>query len=176
MLTRLAAALAAAALLVALPARAQSSWNGEWVDPHGVGLGVAAGVAVPNGTPDFQAALNWGFFVDIPILNSFHITPSTLLYQLRDQNGVGSRATDVSLNFKFTVPLGRIDVFAGVTAGLTSTESIDPHAGVLAGLTVHLLPNLGVFAQVNYKYIIRDDNVGGNVRDLQLYAGPLFRF
>ena len=50
------------------------------------------------------------------------------------------------------------------------------HAGILAGISINLFPNLDIFAQANYKFIIRDDNVGGNVRDLQVYAGPLFKF
>ena len=161
--------LAAAAVVWTLAGAARA-------DNRTVGLGVAAGVAVPNGKPDFSASLNWGFYVDIPLLSTFHITPSTLLYKLRDSSGAGSSATDVSLNFKFVIPLGPIGIFAGVTAGLTSTQSIDPHAGVLAGLSIGLLPNLDVFAQANYKFIIRDDNAGGNVRDLQIYAGPLFHF
>src|SRR4051812_12951427 len=95
----LAAATAVLALAFTAPARA---------DSRTVGLGVAAGVAVPNGKPDFAASMNWGFFVDIPLLNTFHITPSTMLYKLRDSTGAGSSATDVSLNFKFVIPLGPI--------------------------------------------------------------------
>lgn len=164
-------------LLTGSAARADQTWNGEWTDPHGVGLGIAAGANIPsNGNIDFKASPNWGFFVDIPLLDSFHITPSTLLYKLRDQNGNGSSATDVSLNFKFNIPLHRLDIFAGITAGITSTVSIDPHVGVLAGVTFRLLPNLGLFAQLNYKYILRDENVGGNISDFQIYAGPMFRF
>ena len=157
-------------MLFANPAAAQTA------QAHGVGLGVAAGVDVPNGTPDFQASPNWGFYVDIPLIQTFHITPSTMLYKLRDANGVGSSATDVSLNFKFIIPLGPMDVFFGATFGLTSTESIDPHAGALAGIDFDLISNIAIFVQANYKYVIRDDNVGGNVRNLQLYAGPLFKF
>jgi hypothetical protein len=158
------------ASMLPVPAFAQFS------QARGVGLGVAAGVSVPNGTPDFQSSLNWGFYVDIPLLYTFHITPSTMLYKLRDSAGVGSSATDVSVNFKFIVPLGPVAPFFGVTAGLTSTLSIDPHAGILAGVALRALPNVDLFGQVNYKVILRDGNAGGNVRDLQISAGPLFKF
>lgn len=139
-------------------------------EARGVGLGVAAGVAVPDGGDvDFDAAFNWGFFVDIPLISTFHITPSTLLYNF---NGVD--ATDVSLNFKFMIPLGLMELFVGVMAGLTSSAVLDPHAGVLAGASINLLANVDIFAQANYKFVLRDDDT--TVRDLQIYAGPLFRF
>jgi hypothetical protein len=167
MRTKPAAAFLTTALAAALFS-APTSAHAE-----GVGLGAGVGVAVPHeGAVDFNAALNWGFFVDIPLLYTFHITPSTLLYEFaNDTNSV--RATDVSLNFKFIIPLGPLSVFAGLTGGLTSTNNLDPHAGVLGGLSINLISNLDVFAQVNYKIIIRED---ANVRNLDIFAGPLFRF
>jgi hypothetical protein len=173
---RISLAISAALLTSALSTTALA-------DGRGVGLGVGAGVAVPTSSgsslakPDFKAALNWGFFVDIPLLYTFHITPSTLLYRLKDsKTDTSAAATDVSLNFKFIVPVGPIELFGGVTAGLTSSTKVDPHAGILAGFGFSILPNLEIFAQANYKFILRDDDVGGNVRDLQIYAGPLFKF
>jgi hypothetical protein len=157
--------------------------SSAFAQARGVGLGVGAGVAVPSASgsdlvhPDFKAGFNWGFFVDIPLLYTFHITPSTLVYKMVDNTGAATtQATDVSLNFKFIIPIGIIEPFAGVTAGLTSTNHIDPHAGLLAGVGVGILPNLEIFAQVNYKFIIRDNDVGGNVKNLQIWAGPLYKF
>jgi hypothetical protein len=83
-------------------------------------------------------------------------------------------ATDVSLNFKFMVPIGPIEIFAGVIAGLTARQGIDPHMGALAGLSLNVISNLDVFLQANYKFILQSDN--GTVRDLSVFAGPLFRF
>ncbi len=181
MRTRIALALAVALLAATAPARANPQpWNGSWNTASGVGLGVAIGADIPSSARDFKVSPDWGFFVDIPLLESFHITPSTMLYTLRPSNsavnGPGSQATDVSLNFKFNIPVNRVDIFAGVTVGITSTESLDPHMGLLAGATYHFLPNLGLFAQVNYKYLFRSDDVGGNVHNVQIYAGPMFRF
>ncbi len=75
-------------------------------NPRGVGLGVAAGVDVNNAEHiDTNATFSWGFFVDIPLLETFYITPAAMIYELdigRDKKPV----TDVDLNFKFIVPLG----------------------------------------------------------------------
>ena len=43
----------------------------------------------------------YGFYVDIPLISTFHITPSSELYKFADQN-----ATDFDLAFKFIIPLG----------------------------------------------------------------------
>lgn len=147
----------------------------SFAQARGVGLGVGAGIAVPDsGNVDFDPAFNWGFFVDIPLISTFHITPSTLIYELAPEGVEASRyVTDVSLNFKFIIPLGPIEPFAGVTAGLTAAGEIYPHAGLLAGVSINLVSNLDLFVQANYKLVIVDEN---NVRDLQIYAGPLFRF
>jgi hypothetical protein len=66
-----------------------------------------------------------------------------------------------------------MDLFAGVTAGITSAQYIDAHVGGLAGASLRLLSNIDVFAQANYRIIISGDE---NIRDLMIYAGPLFRF
>jgi hypothetical protein len=168
------ALLGSAVATVALPETAAHAQTA-----HGVALGAGAGVAVPNGTPDFKAAFNWGFFVDIPLIYTFHITPSALLYRLKATDTAGTTlystwATDISLNFKFVVPLGFLQLFGGVLAGLTARQSIDPHVGALAGLSINLISNIDIFAQANYRIILPSD--GGTIRDLQVYAGPLFRF
>lgn len=153
--------------------------SGALAQSRGVGLGVAAGVALPDASNiSLKTAFNWGFFVDIPLLYTFHITPSTLVYNLKPEGSTASgSATDVSLNFKFIVPLGFLDLFGGILAGLTSSASgLDPHVGVLGGAGIHLVSNLDLFAQLNYKLLLRDSTAGGNIRDLQIFAGPLFRF
>ena len=70
-----------------------------------VGLGISLGTALAEGsTPNIpnsggSTSFNWGFYVDMPLLDTFHITPSSELYRLQDQN-----ATDIDLAFKFIVP------------------------------------------------------------------------
>jgi hypothetical protein len=64
-----------------------------------VGLGVSIGVAFPNGGTaripnNGEASLNWGFYVNIPLIYTFHITPSSELYKLGTQN-----ATDMDVSF-----------------------------------------------------------------------------
>jgi hypothetical protein len=141
--------------------------------PRGVGLGVAGGFALPHGPLRFDPALSWGFYVDIPLLDTFHITPSTLVYRLDPKGGGGAPATDVSLSFKFMIPLGPLEGFAGVTAGITSTSRTDPHVGVLAGAQLRVLPNVDVFGQVNYRVVLQGDS---SLKDVMLYVGPIFRF
>ncbi|MGA2480861.1 MAG: hypothetical protein ABSG63_19115, partial [Spirochaetia bacterium] len=81
-----------------------------------VGLGISLGAAFAEGsTPNISnsggsTSFNWGFYVDIPLLNTFHITPSSELYRLQDQN-----ATDIDLAFKFIVPLSGFAIYAGFT-------------------------------------------------------------
>jgi hypothetical protein len=152
--------------------------------PQPVGIGVGAGFALPNGSYKdvvtgaeniSKVAFNWGFYTDIPLLSTFHLTPSTLLYHLTPDTP-GARdipATDVSLSFKFMIPLGPVEPFAGVTAGVTSTDHLDPHVGLLGGVSVNILANIDIFAQVSYKLILAD---GGNIKNFQAFAGPLFRF
>lgn len=151
--------------MLALPRTAEAQ--------RGVALGVGAGLDVPDGREgiDFDLGYNWGFFVDIPLISTFHITPSTLVRKI---NGVYD--TDVGLAFKFVVPLGVIEPYGAVLAGLTAGGGhLNPHLGLAGGANFWLIANLGVFAQLNYKLILYDDPVG-NVRDLQIYVGPVFQF
>jgi hypothetical protein len=169
------APLIAALSLSAAPAFAQA---------RGVGLGAAAGVAIPDGKISFDPAFNWGFFVDIPLISTFHITPSTLIYNLNVKDSdVTAYVTDISLNFKFMVPLGFVEPFAGVTGGLTVATEIFPHVGLVAGASFRVIANLDLYIQANYKLVLDyrtntiDANASSeNLRDLQIYVGPLFRF
>ncbi len=141
-----------------------------------VGLGATLGVGLPNGPAnlgDIKPTFDWGFFTDIPLVSVFHISPSTTLYRLDPSAGGGVAATDVSLNFKFIVPLGPLEPFAGVTGGVTSTTKLEPHVGGMVGLSVNVVSNLDLFASLNYRLILRD---GGNVGAWHIFAGPIFRF
>jgi len=165
MRARIIVALAVALSATAAPLGAQS----------GVGLGVAVGAALPKGSiadiasDDREASLDWGFCVDIPLMASFHVTPSSELYSLG-----GSSATDMALSFKFIVPLPRFDFYAGFVPGLTAAgDTTAPHVGVVAGAAFVLVSNLDMFVQAKYKVLFEGDE---NIRVLHLNTGVLFRF
>ena len=140
-----------------------------------VGLGILAGVAFPQGSTDkvpssdWKASLNWGFFVNIPLVYTFHITPSSEIYPFDELN-----ATDISIAFKFIVPISGFDLFFGFVPGLTSvSDVIAPHVGILGGASFNLVSNLDLFAQAKYKFIFEGER---NIRVLHLNGGILFKF
>ncbi len=141
----------------------------------GAGLGVAVGTTFPQNSTDdvsfddWQPSFDWGFYVDLPLLSTFHITPSAELYKFGDEN-----ATDMALAFKFIVPLSHLDFYAGFVPGLTATGSTTSiHIGVLAGAAFVLVSNLDWFVQGKYTFVFEGDE---NIRVLHLNAGLLFRF
>ena len=140
-----------------------------------VGLGISVGAAFPQGSTgsipstDWETSLNWGFYVNIPLIYTFHLTPSSELYKFDDQN-----ATDMSIAFKFVVPLSQFDLYAGFVPGLTAvTDVTAPHVGVLVGGNFPLISNLDVFVQGKYKFLFEG---GENLRVLHVNAGILFNF
>ena len=135
------------AVLACAPLSAQSQ--------NPVGLGLSFGIADASGsTPSIpntggSLSFNWGFYVDIPIMYTFHITPSSELYKLQDQN-----ATDIDLAFKFFVPLSGFALYAGAAPGITAVSTaLDPHVGVLLGVTFQLVSNLDFFLQGKYNIV-----------------------
>lgn len=159
-------------LFLALAAAAGSAAPAHAARP--VGLGAALGVALPErGDITIDPAFAWGFYTDIPLLSTFTITPSTVLYRVDPQTGAGAAATDVSLTFKFVVPIGPLEPFVGLTGGVTSSETLDPHVGGLLGVSLNLVANLDVFGQVAYRLTVAD---GSNIGTWHIFAGPLFRF
>lgn len=156
------------ALAVAGPAAAD-------VSAGSVGLGIAVGASVPQGsTPsvpstDGLISFNWGFYVNIPLISTFHITPSSELYKFNTQN-----ATDMDIAFTFIVPLGAFDVYAGAAPGLTTVQDVLlPHVGGILGAAFPLVSNLAAFAQMKYTVIFDGDR---NIRVTHLTAGMLFSF
>jgi len=140
-----------------------------------IGLGIAAGVAFPAGsTPDisstdWRGSFNWGFYVNIPLIYTFHLTPTAELYKFGDQN-----ATDMAIAFKFIVPLSRFDLYAGAVPGLTAVGDVTAaHLGLLAGTSFQLVSNLDVFVQGKYKWLFQGQE---NLRVFHLNAGVLFNF
>ncbi len=140
-----------------------------------VGLGLSLGTAVASGStpaipnPGGSVSFNWGFYVNIPLMYTFHLTPSSELYRIQDQN-----ATDIDLAFKFIVPLNTFALYAGFVPGLTAISTVlDPHVGVLVGATFPLVSNLDVFVQAKYNVIFDSSQ---NLPVAHLNAGILFKF
>jgi hypothetical protein len=140
-----------------------------------VGLGFSMGAAFPQGNTakivpaNGQPSFDWGFYVNIPLVSTFHITPSTELYNFNSQN-----ATDVDLAFKFIVPIGDFNIYAGVSPGLTTVIDVTaPHVGVLAGAGFRLVSNLDAFVQARYNVLFEG---GVNMGVFHLTAGILFAF
>jgi hypothetical protein len=140
-----------------------------------VGLGILVGAAFPKGTTeripstDWEASFNWGFFVNIPMLATFHITPSSELYRFDDLS-----ATDLAIAFKFIVPASGFDIYFGFVPGVTAVgDVVDIHVGMLGGASFSLVSNLELFAQAKYKFIFEGDR---NIRVLHLNGGVLFKF
>jgi len=136
-------------------------------------LAASFGASFPHGVEAWDPAFAWGFYVDLPLISHFYVTPSAVLYQLDPQARSGVRAADVSMSFKFGLPIDAFELYGALTTGLTSADEVDVHFGGLGGATFRLLDNLDVFVQVSYRVILADL---GNVRDLKASVGPAFRF
>ncbi|MFW6313064.1 MAG: hypothetical protein ACOC2N_04185 [Spirochaetota bacterium] len=136
-----------------------------------VSLGVGAGAVVPapadDGTSDVAVA--WGFHVNIPIITSLHLSPSSLVYR-----NDGVYATDTSLAFKFIIPLRAWALYFGAAPGLTAAGTrTSAHVGALGGATLALVSNISGFAEYKYKVVFRDTVSSGFSH---LTAGLVFSF
>lgn len=140
-----------------------------------VGLGVSVGAAFPHGesssliadTPEPSFA--WGYYVNIPLISSFHIAPSAHLYKLQQEN-----ATDIDLAFKFMVPLSKTELYAGFTPGLTTVgDTTAAHVGAVGGVAFRLISNLDGFIEGTYSVLFTQNQ---NLRLFRLGGGLLFRF
>lgn len=131
--------------------------------------GDTAGAATTNIASDSQVHLNWGFFVNLPLLDTFHIAPSAELYRFGRAN-----ATDFDIAFKFIVPLPNFGVFVGISPGLTTVNTLTaPHVGVLGGATFGLVSNLDAFAMAKYT-VVFDGSQNASV--VHANVGILFYF
>lgn len=144
-----------------------------------VGLGVSMGVAFPQGSThkitvdDWDGSFNWGFYVNIPLIWTFHLTPSAELYKL---NGAGQdrTTTDIALAFKFIIPISILELYVGFAPGLTAVSDVyDFNVGFLGGVSFNVISNIDLFVQAKYKFIIEGSS---NMRVLHTNAGVLFRF
>lgn len=136
-----------------------------------VSLGVGAGVSVPArlAGDTLEPAVAWGFHVNIPIIRTVHISPSAELYRIS-----GLYATDVALAFNLVVPLYRSAVHLGVAPGVTASGTeTSPHVGILGGVTMPLVSNIGGFLRYRHAVLFRGDTA----RPVShLTAGLLFSF
>lgn len=142
---------------------------------NSVGLGVSFGTALPQHKTDevqfddWDASFAWGFYVNIPVVWTFHITPSAELYQFDQMN-----ATDVNIAFKFIVPAWVLNIYFGVAPGVTTVA--DKHmfnVGGIVGLSFNLFSNLDLFVDAKYKVLLEGDS---NIRVLHANAGVLWHF
>lgn len=163
-------ALTALLLAIAVP---QSAFAGA----KGVGIGVAGGFAWSpdqlDNSENVGAGYGWGFFVDIPLTDTFYISPATTIYELKlgDER---KPVTDIDLNFKFMIPLNRMKLALGVTAGVTiAEEKYHGHWGALGYLSYNLVSNIDIFVMTQYKQLVR---TGKEINDLHNYLGFMFRF
>lgn len=142
---------------------------------RGVGLGVAAGVNLAEAKDlDLNTSFAWGFFVDIPLLATFHLTPAATVYELGDGDTTVSH-TDIDLNFKFIVPIQRLSLGAGVTTGITT--GLDKYRGHFGGLGYagfNVIANLDLFAMGQYKYLATGD-AAPDFNNVHVFGGLMFR-
>jgi hypothetical protein len=163
----------AISLAIALVLTAGSALAGPSKDS--VGLGVSFGAAFPQHKTDeiqfddWDTSFAWGFYVNIPLIWTFHITPSAELYKFNDAN-----ATDINLAFKFIIPASILDIYVGIAPGLTTVmdDTLFNVGGVL-GVSFNLFSNLDMFVEAKYKILIEGDS---NVRVLHACAGMLYHF
>ncbi len=166
---RLAWLVAALTLVVAAQATAQQD----------VGLSVHVGAAFPHGSGDSEngdskityeewaPSFNYGFSVDIPLVETFRLSPFAELYRLNDQN-----VTDMGIGFNLTVPADQIRFYAGFVPGISAVgDQTLLHLGVEAGTAFPLVANLELFTAAKYKFIFPDDD---NIRVLHGRAGIVF--
>ena len=122
------------------------------------GLGLFYGAKVDSDvwTDKYSWSQTYGFFVDLPIAATFHITPTASNYW-RD----GASITDLSANFKFIIPLRRFRPYGGILAGLstgdmkksdgTDAEDYAFHVGANVGTYIKIIANLEAIVEVAYK-------------------------
>ncbi len=158
-------------ILVLLVLLAIAASTGAFAQTGSAALGVGAGFVVPPPAVDGgrDPAFAWGFHVNIPILSTLHLSPSSEIYRSGD-----TYATDNALSFKFMIPLSGWSPYFGVAPGLTAWGGdVSTHVGALGGVTVPLVSNLGAYAQYKYKVLFRDAT---NTRYSHVSAGLIFSF
>ena len=148
-----------------------------------VAIGVAAGVDYSAADQIFEDDSNtsfaWGFFVDIPLTDTFMISPQTTIYELDFAGSEGSEAvTDGGLNFKFLIPLNKLRLGGGILAGgTTGLGDYRLHYGLVGQLDFNLISNIDGFVMAQYKRIdVGDSLLNEDISKVHAFAGAMFRF
>jgi len=170
-----------------------------------VGIGLLGGVAFPlPNLKTYEITESWGLFFDFPIISTFHVAPQTIIYRLKLdkdkirelKNGSGrlrnqgkpfanvvkdSAAADLSVNFKFVLPISDWKIFIGFLMGLSmgtflENDAYGIHLGGNAGFSYRFAPNLDVLLHVQYRIIFDLDSDADHVQHIQPMAGFMYSF
>ena len=143
-----------------------------WAGSSSPGLSMFSGVSLSSrksGDEDRRWGHNFGFFVDLPIISTFHICPSAEMYDLDETS-----MTDIAIAFKFVIPMGGLKPYIALVPGITSVgNEREGHLGAAGGVYWHLVSNLHLALQAKYKETLSS---GSGVRVIHANGGLLFRF
>ncbi|MEN0061194.1 MAG: hypothetical protein AAGA48_03535 [Myxococcota bacterium] len=172
-MTRLIPALTLLAVLVPMQAEAHRPPASP---ARNVGLGVVAGANLADASElDLDTSFSWGFFVDIPLIETFYVTPAATVYELR-QGDTRTSHTDLDLNFKFVVPIKRVSLGLGPTVGVTTgLDQYRGHFGGLGFLSVNVVSNVDLMAMGQFKVLATGDN-RPDINNTHVFGGVRFRF
>ena len=171
----------------------KSAWANEIPDERPVsdrqaGVSAYAGAHFPIHNR-YNITESWGFFVDIPIISTFYVTPQANIYRLVRSDKITTSdgklkyditgITDLSMNFKFVVPIDYWRVFFAATLGMSNGKFkpdsvILPHFGGLFGFGYRAFPNIDLFLQSQYKVLVSTGE--GNPQFINLVGGVSFWF
>lgn len=166
------------------------------------GLGLYAGIMTPinpSNWRNYSVTESWGFYVNVPIIPHFHIMPQADIYRLiykgkrtneiiKDADGkaVGinryipakeAGVTDLSLNFKFNLPINRWNLFLAPLMGISNggfvhNDPVHAHVGATLGFSVNLVSVLDFMIMTQYKFMI--DSSQDNLHTFHTVAGFQF--
>ncbi len=136
------------------------------------GLALFSGFVLPdsrNSSNDDDGSHNFGFFVDLPLVYTFHISPGAELYKVGRSN-----YTDLVISFKFMIPLKGITFFGALVPGITNSGSDRyGHLGLAAGIELKIISNIAFFGQFKYKETLSS---GSGLRAFHFNGGLIFHF
>ena len=136
------------------------------------GLALFSGFVIPDSrtsSNDDEGSHNFGFFVDLPLVSTFYISPGAELYKVGRSN-----YTDLVISFKFMVPLRGIKLFGALVPGITNAGSDRyGHLGLAAGIEVKIVSNIAFFGQFKYKETLSS---GNGLRAFHFNGGLIFHF
>lgn len=146
---------------------------------HKIGLAAIAGAAFPLPMDDYRITESWGFLVDIPLINWFHLAPSAILYRLDEKDGQDFGETDLSMRFRFVVPLPGWKLFFAPFMGMSYghfgvSDVIKFHAGGSLGFNARIVSNVDFVFVTQYKFIMNGGLHDDNLHMLQPMAGFQF--